>query len=99
MQRYGVLCLFLIVRIFTDAVLLQALAAAGKAPALVGRLLSLAGGRVATAMLARVVPTPSRFSYPAGFRPLAVVALALTYGIFAALHARAPHVQPLVHLA
>ena len=85
--------------IIIDAVLLQFLTVQLNLGSLIDRLVSLAGGVMGVALLARFALSPALQKYPAGFWPLVAVGLLLSYGIFAALAARAPHVQPLVHLA
>lgn len=82
-----------------DAVTLEVLTTAIEASTLVDRLASLVAGFAAAWLVARALPSPAGRRYPPGFWPLVIVGVLLSYGIFAALAARAPHVQPLAHLA
>lgn len=93
------LLLLLAVLILADAAILQILLAATEVSAAVGRLVSMAGGLAAAWLWAKSLPVPPEVRTPAGFWPLAIIALCLSYGIFAAFTARAPHIQPLAHLA
>jgi hypothetical protein len=90
------LLLLLAVLILADAAILQILMATTPLSAAVDRLVSMAGGLAAAWLWAKSLAAPSTAGRPAGFWPLTIVALCLSYGIFAAFAVRAPHIQPLV---
>lgn len=97
-NRLRFLLLFAVL-IIVDAAMLQVLITETGVSSLIDRLISLGCGFAAASLTARFGLTSTAKRYPAGFWPLVIVGLLLSYGIFAALAARAPHVQPLVHLA
>ncbi|MFP3822469.1 hypothetical protein SB658_27630, partial [Bacillus sp. SIMBA_008] len=78
----------LAVLILADAAILQILLAATEVSAAVARLVSMTGGLAAAWLWAKSLPVPLEVRAPAGFWPLAIIALCLSYGIFAAFTAR-----------
>lgn len=93
------LLLLLAVLILADAAILQVLLATTQISATVDRLVSMTAGVAVVWLWTKSLPVPPAQHTPAGFWPLAVIALCLSYGTFAAFTARAPHIQPLAHLA
>lgn len=92
------LLLLTAVLILTDAAIFLVLTSTTHASTSVSRLLSLCSGLILLPVLERSLAVPGGRRYPPGLWPLVIVALILGYGIFVALAARSPHVQPLVHL-
>ncbi|MCF6369305.1 hypothetical protein [Rhizobium halophilum] len=93
------LLLLLAVLVLADAAILEILLSTAQAGAAVDRLVSMAGGMAAAWLWGKSLPVPPEQRTPAGTWPLAIVALCLSYGIFTAFTAYAPHIQPLAHLA
>ncbi|MFN7026378.1 MAG: hypothetical protein ACK4QP_18060 [Pseudorhizobium sp.] len=91
--------LLLAVLVSADAAILKILLATMPNNFALDRLLSLAGGMAAAWWWERFVPLAPSRPYPPGFWPLVAVTLCISYGIFTAFAAQAPHVQPMAYLA